>query len=109
MRNEPSSLTKKKGWDKKFPKFKRAGEFLGSLELKIDKKLKIYNGLHDSNSSLYFYRSLGFKSFTLISTGTWVVIFNTDTSCIRSERDMLCNITVDNKPIATARFMGGRL
>ena len=39
-RNEPSSLTKKKGWDKKFPKFKRAGEFLGSLELKIDKKLR---------------------------------------------------------------------
>ena len=46
----------------------------------------------------------------LVSTGTWVVIFNTDTSLkkLDPERDMLCNITVDNKPIATARFMGGR-
>ena len=39
-----------------------------------------------------------------------MVIFNTDTSLkkLDPERDMLCNITVDNKPIATARFMGGR-
>jgi sugar (pentulose or hexulose) kinase len=70
----------------------------------------VHNGVHDSNSALYFYRSIGFTNFTLVSTGTWVIIFNT--SCpleaLDEKRDMLANVTVDHQPVATIRFMGGR-
>jgi len=50
------------------------------------------------------------KSFTLISTGTWVIIFNSGCplQALDPARDMLANVTVDGAPIATARFMGGR-
>jgi len=111
INDKPSSLSKNLGWDKKFPKIRRAGEIIGQFKLKgKSKHISVHNGLHDSNASLYFYKSLGYKNFTLISTGTWVVIFNTGASIktLNPSRDMLGNITVDNQPIATARFMGGR-
>jgi sugar (pentulose or hexulose) kinase len=70
----------------------------------------VHNGVHDSNAALYFYRSLGFDNFTLISTGTWVIIFNPASPLERLDpaRDMLANVTVDHQPVATIRFMGGR-
>ncbi|MDG2355726.1 MAG: FGGY family carbohydrate kinase [Paracoccaceae bacterium] len=110
-KNQASSLSKHLGWERKFPKMHRAGEILGQYKLKENNRsINVHNGLHDSNANLYFYKALGYKNFTLISTGTWVVIFNTDTSIqkLNPDRDMLGNITVDNQPIATARFMGGR-
>jgi sugar (pentulose or hexulose) kinase len=66
--------------------------------------------VHDSNSSLYFYRSLGHTDCTVVSTGTWVIIFNLrcPLEALNAERDTLCNITVDGELAATARFMGGR-
>ena len=58
----------------------------------------------------YYYRSLGFSDFALISTGTWVIIFNPDCPLDRLDpkRDMLANVAVDGQPVATIRFMGGR-
>ena len=82
-----------------------AGALVGERE-----GLGVHNGVHDSNAAFYYYKSLGFSNFTLISTGTWVIILNPDCPLDRLDpaRDMLANVTVDGAPVATIRFMGGR-
>jgi sugar (pentulose or hexulose) kinase len=104
-----SSLADARGWRNKFPPFRRAGEILGEARIG-SRSIAIHNGVHDSNAALYYYRRLGIAHFTLVSTGTWVIVFNTDCPLERLDagRDMLANVTVDGQPIATARFMGGR-
>ncbi len=72
---------------------------------------KVYAGIHDSNAS--FSRYLGQnkdKAFTVVSTGTWVISMSmgADIHALKEEKDMLANVCVLNKPIACARFMGGR-
>jgi sugar (pentulose or hexulose) kinase len=96
------------------PAFERAGTALGNWEIGSDESdtvsVVVHNGVHDSNSALYYYRSVGFQDFTLVSTGTWVVIFNSacPLDALDENRDMLANVTVDGKPAPTIRFMGGR-
>lgn len=113
-RQDFSSLVDRQGWRRKFPAFKRAGSVMGEFSLRGEdgraRSLPVHNGVHDSNACLYFYRRLGFGSFSLISTGTWVIGFNTacPLTALDEDRDMLANVTVDGTPVATARFMGGR-
>jgi sugar (pentulose or hexulose) kinase len=104
-----SSLVERRGWRPKFPPFHRAGDILGEAQVG-GSSIPIHNGVHDSNAALYYYRSLGYSDITLISTGTWVIVFNQacPLDALDSSRDMLANVTVDRAPIATARFMGGR-
>lgn len=100
-----SSLAERRGWAEKFPALKPAGAILAERD-----GIAIHNGVHDSNAAFYYYKSLGFSDVTLISTGTWVIIFNP--SCpldaLDETRDMLANVAVDGTPVATLRFMGGR-
>jgi sugar (pentulose or hexulose) kinase len=108
-----STLVRAQGWEEKMPPFARAGAPLGSYPLKTptgDRQLVVHNGVHDSNSALYLYRALGLDDFTLVSSGTWVIIFNTacPLQALDERRDMLANVTVDRNPVATIRFMGGR-
>jgi sugar (pentulose or hexulose) kinase len=109
-----SSLVDSQGWRSKMPEFARAGEEIGTHHLELADgtavTLAVHNGVHDSNCALYYYRSLEFSDFTLVSTGTWVVIFNPSSplEALDRERDMLANVTVDHNPVATIRFMGGR-
>jgi sugar (pentulose or hexulose) kinase len=109
-----SSLVDRMGWRPKMPGFAKAGDEVGhhlvTLSDGSTTEVAVHNGVHDSNSALYFYRSLGFDDFTLISTGTWVIIFNPASPLDRLDpaRDMLANVTVDHNPVATVRFMGGR-
>jgi sugar (pentulose or hexulose) kinase len=107
--NTFTSLIERRGWRPKFPPFRRAGEILGETRIG-DRSVPVHNGVHDSNAALYYYRSLGHSDVTLISTGTWVIVFNQacPLDALDSSRDMLANVTVDRAPIATARFMGGR-
>jgi sugar (pentulose or hexulose) kinase len=104
-----SSLVERRGWLTKFPPFRRAGEILGEVEIG-GQLIPVHNGVHDSNAALCYYRGLGYSDFTLISTGTWAIVFNGACSldALDPRRDMLANVTVDGRPIATARFMGGR-
>ncbi|RWX81841.1 carbohydrate kinase [Neorhizobium lilium] len=105
-----SGLVMHQGWRKKMPSMERAGAALGTWRTKSQKDVTVYNGVHDSNSALYYYRSIGFSDFTLVSTGTWVIVFNPacPLDVLHPERDMLANVTVDHLPVATIRFMGGR-
>lgn len=109
-----STLVTSQGWLEKMPKLAKAGDRIGTYVVELENgasaEVAVHNGVHDSNAALYYYRSLGFTDFTLVSTGTWIIIFNS--SCpleaLDSQRDMLANVTVDHQPTATIRFMGGR-
>ncbi|QRM57377.1 carbohydrate kinase [Sinorhizobium sp. BG8] len=114
LNDDFSSLVDNRGWRGKMPEFARAGAALGQHTVLLadgsQTQVTVHNGVHDSNASLYYYRSLGFDDFTLISTGTWVIIFNSQCplEALDRDRDMLANVTVDHQPAATIRFMGGR-
>ena len=109
-----SSLVDRQGWREKMPAFVRAGAAIGNWRSPLQgdnrAEVQVHNGVHDSNSALYYYRSVGFDDFTLVSTGTWVVIFNAacPLDALDEHRDMLANVTVDGKAAPTIRFMGGR-
>lgn len=114
LRDDFSSLVDRMGWRDLMPDFARAGRAIGRYTVTLDDgrgvDIAVHNGVHDSNAALYFYRSLGFSDFTLVSTGTWVIIFNpaSPLESLDAARDMLANVTVDRQPVATIRFMGGR-
>ncbi len=110
LKQDFSSLVDRRGWRAKMPPLARAGAELGTFKPHRGPEVIVHNAVHDSNSALYFYRQLGFSDFTLVSSGTWVVIFNP--SCpleaLDQHRDMLANVTIDARPAPTIRFMGGR-
>lgn len=114
---ELSSLVKSENWASKFPKNTAAWEQLGTLkpalknQLGIDHECAVHCGVHDSNSALFPYILQANKSdFTLLSTGTWFIAMSPNTPVVDldGERDCLANIDVFSRPIACARFMGGR-
>lgn len=104
-----SALVDAQGWRGKMPPFARAGAIIGELEIG-GRCIAVHNGVHDSNAALQAYRSLGLDSFTLISTGTWVIIFNPECplDALEPAFDMYCNVDVDGRPVPTIGFMGGR-
>ena len=108
-KNSFSSLVSKLGLKEKFPPIKKAWRVIGRK--KIGKSnIKIINGVHDSNASYLYFKNSNIKDFTLVSTGTWYIIFNQKNSLskLNPKLDMLANIDVYGKPVPTMRFMGGR-
>ena len=110
-----SSLVERQGWRSLFPPFRKAWETLGPLRLEVaaatglDKNVEVLCGLHDSNAS-FLPQLLSQKGdFTVISTGTWVIIFAVGSKApLDPKADMLANVDVRGEPIPCARFMGGR-
>ena len=114
FRRDFSSLVDTLGWRKKFPRIAPAGQVVGHTEVDLPgggvRSLAVHNGVHDSNAALAYYRMTGRSGFTLVSTGTWVIIINLDCplEALDGERDMIANVTVDGEPAPSLRFMGGR-
>ncbi|MBX3593555.1 hypothetical protein [Sphingomonas sp.] len=108
-RADYASVIGAKGWRGKLPAFARAGEIVGSTTIG-GRAVAVHNGVHDSNAALHAYRSLGQRAFTLISTGTWVIVFNPDCplDALDEAFDMYCNVDVDGRAVPTIGFMGGR-
>ena len=108
-RNKLSSFVKKIKLEKKFPKIRKAWDTIGQRKIG-ETNLKIINGIHDSNASYLYFKNSNIKNFTLVSTGTWYIIFNQKTPLknLNPSLDMLANIDVFGKPVPTMRFMGGR-
>ena len=104
-----SSLVKKLTLINNFPLNEKAWKVIGSKEVGKS-KLKIINGVHDSNASYLYFKNSNIKNFTLVSSGTWYIIFNQRNSLskLNPNLDMLANIDVYGKAVPTMRFMGGR-
>jgi sugar (pentulose or hexulose) kinase len=71
---------------------------------------QVLNGVHDSNASLLPHLATRQAPFTIVSTGTWVILMAVGLGVERlvETDDMLANVDVEGRPIACARFMGGR-
>ena len=108
-KNKLSSLVKKLNLVSNFPLNEKAWKVIGSKEVGSS-KLKIINGVHDSNASYLYFKNSNIKNFTLVSSGTWYIIFNQKNSLtkLNPNLDMLANIDVYGKAVPTMRFMGGR-
>lgn len=104
-----SSVVSENGWREKMPDFVPAGSVIGERTL-AGRTIAVHNGVHDSNAALHAYRSVADAPFTLISTGTWVIIFNPDCplDALDMRLDHYCNVDINGAPVPTIGFMGGR-
>jgi len=73
-------------------------------------KIKVINGIHDSDASYLLFTRSKFKKFNLISSGTQFVTMNAFTSskCLKDGKEMYGGINIFGKVVPTIRFMGGR-
>jgi L-fuculokinase len=115
MEGTLSSLVEKQGWTRLFPPIRRAWETLGRLkpeiaaETGLEPETRIVCGAHDSNASLVPYLATRSDPFTVLSTGTWVIILAVGGKApIVEKADMLANVDVRGRPVPTARLMLGR-
>jgi sugar (pentulose or hexulose) kinase len=116
QRGGPSSLTEALSLTKLLPPMARAYDIIGKLKPAIVKEcgLKqapdVFAGIHDSNASILPHLARRAPPFTVVSSGTWVILFGLGLSLDKLDpaRDQLANIDVEGRPIACARFMGGR-
>lgn len=71
--------------------------------------IEVIAGAHDSNACLARHLRVQ-PDAAVLSTGTWCVAMapGVDTARLAPQRDELVNVAVDGRPVATARFMGGR-
>ncbi len=83
-------------------------ELAKSLGLPAD--LTIACGIHDSNASLLPYLLERKPPFTVISSGTWIIVLAAGGRMdgLDAARDGLANVDAFGKPVPCARFMAGR-
>jgi L-fuculokinase len=110
-----SSMVDKLGWRRLFPPMRKAWDTLGTVRPEIAAAaglapdVRIICGAHDSNASLVPHLLSRREPFTVISTGTWVIIMAIGGKGeLDPNADMLANVNVRGEPVPTARFMGGR-
>ena len=111
-----SSLVRQQGWADKFPPLRNAWEVLGPLQFEIASKcelpaeIPVLCGIYASGANFARYLAAGLDDFTLVSTGEWLVAYQPHLSLDQLEplRDTAANVDLLGRPIACARFMGGR-
>ncbi|WP_075292583.1 FGGY-family carbohydrate kinase [Pararhizobium arenae] len=111
-----SSLVDSQGWLSLFAPVRRAGDILGGLTEQaaeasgLPAGLPVYCGIHDSNASLLPHLLSRPAPFSVISTGTWVVLMAPGARKVELDeaRDTLINVNALGNPVPSARFMGGR-
>lgn len=111
-----SSFAKKEGWSRLFAPLCSAFDRLGTVTADIAARTglspdtPVFCGIHDSNASLLPHLLSRRPPFTVLSTGTWVIIFAVggDASALDAHRDGLCNVDAFGSPVPSSRFMGGR-
>ena len=109
-----SSLTKKRGWNQLFPKRRNAWDVIGQFsDPNSGKRLRgkgdILTGIHDSNANWLRYLASQQGQFTLLSTGTFVIGFDSsaDLSGLDTSSDNFSFNDIFGKPIGCGRFYGG--
>jgi sugar (pentulose or hexulose) kinase len=116
IKGRPSSLAAKLDLPRLTPPFRRAWDRLGPVKPEVaaltglDPDTGVLCGVHDSNASLLPHLASRKPPCTIVSTGTWVILMAVGLGVdgLNAADDMLANVDVEGRPIACARFMGGR-
>ncbi|MCB8837189.1 FGGY-family carbohydrate kinase [Aurantimonas sp. VKM B-3413] len=111
-----SSLCDDRGWTEGFAPLRSAFDRLGDLKPEIVAAMgaagpiPVFCGIHDSNASLLPYLMGRKGAFTVVSTGTWAIVFAIGgrATALDPERDTLANVDAFGRPVPSARFMAGR-
>ena len=110
-----SGLARTRGWDRRFAPLARAWEQVGTLDPRFRGggfrgQGRVLAGIHDSNANYLRYLAAGLAPFTLLSSGTWIIGFDTETeiAALDPRRDTASNSDIFGRPVACCRFMGGR-
>jgi len=113
--NQYSALVRARGWEQLFAPLRPAFDTLGSLlppirGLGVRGDGRVLVGVHDSNANYLRYLASGIERFTLLSTGTWIIGFDSHARLedLDARFDIVSNTTVMSQPVACCRFMGGR-
>jgi len=97
--------------DKSLPKLKKKNYQLGNIspEYSSINKVNIFPGKHDSSCCYYFHKKKFKKNFALLSTGTWMIIYNENAKLNKKKikRDTHLTHSIDNKVVSVARYPGG--
>jgi L-fuculokinase len=113
----PSSLARRRFWDRKLAPLRRADDVLGTLRPELaratglSETCRVLAGIHDSNASYLQHRlAHGVGKFAVLSTGTWVVAMaaGADPARLGVVPDTLANLDAFGEIVPTVRFMGGR-
>ncbi|MFD2265131.1 FGGY-family carbohydrate kinase [Lacibacterium aquatile] len=111
-----STLVRKAGWADKLAPLHLAFDALGPVKPEIAAQIGLANsvpvhcGIHDSNASLLPHLLAQEAPFSVISTGTWAVLFAVGGKLdgMDPARDTLVNVDAFGRPVPSARFMAGR-
>ncbi len=110
-----SDLPARIGIADKIAPARRPDEVLGNLlpDLQAETGIgavPVLVGIHDSNASLLPHLMARAAPFSVISTGTWVVVMAMGAAAVTLDpaRDTLINVNALGQPVPSARFMGGR-
>jgi sugar (pentulose or hexulose) kinase len=109
-----SSLAKSRCWQRLFPERRNAWDVIGSFtETGGSPRLRgrgaILCGIHDSNANWLRYMAGQAGDFTLLSTGTFVIGFDSgaDLSGLDPASDTFSFNDIFGKPVGCGRFYGG--
>jgi sugar (pentulose or hexulose) kinase len=110
-----SSLVRRQGWEGLFPPMARAWDPIGVLRPAFRGpdfrgRGAVLGGLHDSTANYMRYVCAGLDRFSLVSTGTWSISFDTSTplDLLVEERDTNTNTDPLGRTVACSRFFGGK-
>lgn len=112
--NVYSSLAKEQGWDALFapvtPAWSSIGHFKPEGNAMLQGNGNILCGIHDSNANYLRYLAAGLSRFTLLSTGTFIIGFDTHTKLedLKPERDSFSFTDIFGRPVGCCRFFGGK-
>ncbi|SFI55767.1 FGGY-family carbohydrate kinase [Jannaschia pohangensis] len=111
-----STLPARLGVADKIAPVRKSGDILGTLRPDIagttglSTATPVVCGIHDSNASLYPHLMMQQGPFSVVSTGTWVIVMTMPGAEVSLDpaRDTLINVNALGDPVPSARFMGGR-
>ncbi|MES2665092.1 MAG: FGGY-family carbohydrate kinase [Pseudomonadota bacterium] len=111
-----SGLVDRLGLAGKIAPPRRPGDVLGpvlpgiAMATGLDPTTPVVCGIHDSNASLLPHLLARAGAFSVVSTGTWVVVMAVGgtSPALDPGRDTLINVNALGAPVPSARFMGGR-
>lgn len=113
---EFSSLVERLGLTGKMAPARSSFDVLGPIlpdiaaRTGLDEKTPVHCGIHDSNASLLPHVLEREAPFSVVSTGTWVIVMAIGAAEITLDpgRDTLINVNALGDPVPSSRFMGGR-
>lgn len=111
-----SGLVESQQWNRLLPPLRQPGEYIANTTPDITKRLglkqavPVHTGIHDSNASLVPYLMSRETSFSVVSTGTWIISMAVGGLSVplNESRDTLLNVNAFGDAVPSARFMGGR-